>query len=181
MAGVGLASVQGMREGPGEPSKSGEHGLSSGSSGAQRGSEIKSPARGKTETRGEGIVGSAQRGASDTQPVKRSGQSERAERSTTGQGASDTDELKSKSQSSWSEKRNQLNKSQGASKSGEKATTGQAIKGKDETNKSKKGESSTTGRGSHEKNERSTTAQGSSETEQNKTQGQHNEPNQMNR
>jgi hypothetical protein len=57
MAGVGLASAQGMREGPGEPSKSGEHGLSSGSSGAKHESEIKSPARGKTETRGEGIVG----------------------------------------------------------------------------------------------------------------------------
>lgn len=184
MAGVGLASAQGMREGPGEPSKVGEHGLSSGSSGAQHGSETKSPARGKTETRGrgEGIGGSAQRGASDHSLSKGQAKSERGERSTTGQSASDKGELKSKSQRSG-ERDKLKSKSQGTAKSDEKATTGQAIKEKDETNKSsaKKDERSTTGRPSHEKNERSTTGQGSSESGQNKAQSQHNEPNQMNR
>jgi peptidoglycan hydrolase-like protein with peptidoglycan-binding domain len=182
MAGVGLASAQGMREGPGEPSK-GEHGLSSGSFAAQHEKEVKSPARGKTGTHGEGI-GSAQRGASDHDLSKGQAKSERAEKSTTGQGASDENELKSKTQSSRSGERDELkSKSPGAAKSGEKATTGQAIKEKDGTHKNsaRKGESSTTGQASHEKNERSTTGQGTSESGQNKTQNQHNEPSQMNR
>jgi hypothetical protein len=183
MAGVGLASAQGMREGSGEPSK-GEHGLSSGSSAAQHGNEAKSPARGKTGTHGEGIGGSAQRGSSDDDLSKSQAKSERAQKSTTGQGASDKNELKSKTQSSRSGERDELkSKSPGAAKLGEKATTGQAIKEKDGTHKSsaKKGESSTTGQTSDKKNERSTTGQGSSESGQNKAQNQHNEPSQMNR
>jgi Putative peptidoglycan binding domain/Protein of unknown function (DUF1236) len=155
MAGVGLASAQGMRDVP----SAGERGASSnssdqmapGKSGSHR--EMKGGAeRGKSET--SEPRGQAQRGPSDKDMSKGQAKSERHERSTTGQGASDKDELKSKS-----------------SAKPEKSTTGQAVKDstkdKADTGKSaaeKKSEKSTTGQASKDKTEKSTTGQGSTDT-----------------
>ena len=160
MAGVGLASAQGMRDAPGA---AGDRGASSGSSdqmtpgasGSKR--EMKGSAeRGKSEK--SEPRGQAQRGQSDKDTGKGQAKTESHERSTTGQGASDKDELKSKS----------------SAKPAEKSTTGQATKEKakesakdkadSKSSVSKKDEKSTTGQASKDKTEKSTTGQGSSDT-----------------
>src|SRR6188472_1644645 len=165
MAGVGLASAQGMRDVP----SAGDRGASSGSSdqmkpgasGSQRemkGKQGKAEKSEKSEMRGQ-----AQQGPSDKNMSKGQAKSERPEKSTTGQGASDKDELKSKS----------------SAKPAEKSTTGQtakdsakhsakdSAKDKADTGKSaadRKNEKSTTGQALKDKTEKSTTGQGSSDT-----------------
>jgi len=121
VAGVGLASAQGMREGVGGTGGAAEHGMSSGSSGAkQGGAEVQS--KGKAETRGAGAAEHSRGQAQSAQPGKdrMSGQA-KPERSTTGRGSSEKDELKAKS----SQKDELKAKSQGSPKTGEKSTTGQ--------------------------------------------------------
>ncbi len=149
MAGVGLASAQGMRD---VPSSANDHGASSGSSsqmtpgasGSHREMNGTQGKREKSETRGQ-----AQRGPSDKDMSKGQAKSERHERSTTGQGASDKAEPKSKS----------------SAKPAGKSTTGQAAKDKADSKSSagKKAEKSTSGQASKDKTEKSTTGQGSSD------------------
>src|SRR6185503_3151916 len=147
MAGVGLASAQGMRDVPsaserGASSNSSDQ-MTPGKSGSHR--EMKGAAeRGKSEK--SEPRGQAQRGPSDKDMSKGQAKSERHERSTTGQGASDKDELKSKSSAKPAEK------------PAKKSTTGQAdkdsTKDKADTGKSaaeKKSEKSTTGQASKDK------------------------------
>src|SRR5262249_28440916 len=86
VAGVGLASAQGMREGVGGTGGAAEHGMSSGSSGAkQGGAEVQS--KGKAETRGAGAVEHSPGQGQGAQPgeERMSGQ-EKPEGSTTGGG-----------------------------------------------------------------------------------------------
>ena len=97
MAGVGLASAQGMREGVGRAAGGGaeQHGTSPGSPAAksQGGAEIQS--KGKA---GNARPGCERAKGSGAQPEKTrmSGQA-KPERSTTGQGSSEKDELNTKS------------------------------------------------------------------------------------
>ena len=156
MAGVGLASAQGMRD---VPSGASDRGASSsttssdqmkpGASDSQR--QMKGAAeRGKSETRGQ-----AQQGPSD-KDMKGQAKSERPDRSTTGQGASDKDGLKSKSSAKPAEK------------PAERSTTGQAAKDsakdKADTKSSASKKDETTGQASKDKTEKSTIGQGSSDT-----------------
>jgi hypothetical protein len=158
MAGVGLASAQGMRDAPGS---AGDRGASSGSSsemapGASGSHRDGAPTRGKKETSGEQPKGKGH--------IER-GQAQRGERSTTGQATSDKEELSKSPQGSKAGDKDGLKtRSRGAEKSGEKkSTTGQATKDQpDSKGSAKKGESTTTGQAP--KNERSTTGQGSSDT-----------------
>lgn len=149
MAGVGLASAQGMRDGPGSAS---DRGASSGSSDQMKPGAAERGKSDKSQTRGQ-----AQQGPSD-KDMKGQAKSERPDRSTTGQGASDKDGLKSKSSAKPAEK------------PVERSTTGQAAKdsAKDKadtkSSASKKDEKSTTGQASKDSNEKSTTGQGSSDT-----------------
>src|SRR5262252_2141987 len=144
MAGVGLASAQGMREGTSGTAGAGaeQHGTSSASPAAksQGGAEIKS--KGSAETRGQATGATEQKAQAPqrAQPDKNrmSGQT-KPERSTTGQGSSDKDELKAsgkenlKTKSSGkedlkarsSEKENLKAKGQGSAKTNERSTTGQ--------------------------------------------------------
>ena len=175
MAGVGLASAQGMRDAPGSagdrgasssqmtPDSSGSHREMKGA--AERGKNTKNT---KSETRGQVQGerqmnrGQAQRGPSDKDMSKGQAKSERPERSTIGQGASEGP------------------KSKRSAKPPEKSTTGQATKDKADTGKSAAGqkdeksttgqapkyntEKSTTGQASKDKAEKSTTGQGSSDS-----------------
>ena len=137
MAGVGLASAQGMRDGP---SNANDRGASSGSSsqmtpsasGSHReinGKQGKAEKSEKSEKSGQ-----AQRGPSDTDKDELKSKSSAkpaekpAEKSTTGQATKDSAKDKSDSKSS-------------ASKKGKTSTTGQAPK--DTTEKSTTGQSST--------------------------------------
>jgi hypothetical protein len=145
MAGVGLASAQGMRDVP----SAGERGASSnssdqmapGKSGSHR--EMKGTAdRGKSEK--SEPRGQAQRGPSDKDMGKGQAKSDRPERSTTGQGASDKDELKSKSSAKPAEKPADRSTAKDKADSGKSAAE-------------RKSEKSTTGQASKDKTERSTT------------------------
>jgi murein L,D-transpeptidase YcbB/YkuD len=148
MAGVGLASAQGMREGTsGTPGAGAEqHGTSSASPAAksQGGAEIKS--KGSSETRGRATGATEQKAQAPqrAQPDKNriSGQT-KPERSTTGQGSSDKDELKA------SGKENLKTKSSGKEDLKARSSERENMKAK--------------GRGSAKTNERSTTGQGTSE------------------
>ena len=164
MAGVGLASAQGMRDVPGSAN---DRGASSGSSSQMHGKSEKSETRGQAQSQGHMDRSQAQRGPSDKDAAKGHAKSER---STTGQGPSDKDEL-SKSPSAQSSKGKNADelKSKSTAKPAEKSTTGQAAKdsAKDKADKSsasKKNEKSTTGQASKDKDEQSTTGQSSSDT-----------------
>lgn len=162
MAGVGLASAQGMRD---TPSGAGDHGASSsqmspGASGSHsetKGAQGKADKAEKSETRGQAQSerqmdrGQAQRGQSDKNMSKGQAKSEGKERSTTGQGASDKEELSKSPSAQSSTGKNAEPKSKSSSKPAEKSTTGQASKDKADTGKNaatKKNEPSTTGQGS---------------------------------
>src|SRR6478736_3990686 len=130
MAGVGLASAQGMRDVP----SAGDRGASSGSSdqmkpgasGSQRemkGKQGKAEKSEKSETRGQ-----AQQSASDKDELKSKSSAKPAEKSTTGQAAKDSAKDKADTGKSAADRKN------------EKSTTGQAPKDKTEK--------STTGQGS---------------------------------
>ena len=107
MAGVGLASAQGMRDAPGNTNdRSASSGSSSqmtpgasGSQGEMKGKQGKAEKSEKSEPRGQ-----AQQGPSRQEYEKGQAKSERPARSTTGQGASDKDELKSKSSAKSADK-----------------------------------------------------------------------------
>jgi putative peptidoglycan binding protein len=166
MAGMGLASAQGMRDVPGSANDRGD---SSGSSSQMHGKSEKTETRGQAQSQGHMDRSQAQRGPSDKDAAK--GQA-KSERSTTGQGASEKDEL-SKSPSAQNSKGKNADelKSKSSAKPAEKSTTGQAAKDsakdKADTGKSsasKKDKRSTTGQASKDKNEKSTIGQSSSDT-----------------
>jgi hypothetical protein len=146
LAGVGLASAQGMRDVPG----AGDRGaattssdqMTPGASGSHREMNSTHGKAQKSETRGQ-----AQRGKSDMGKSESQAKSDRPERSTTGQASSDKDEL-SKSPSSRTSKAS-------------KGKNADEMKSKSSANK--KSEKSTTGQASKDKSEKSTTGQGSSE------------------
>ena len=154
MAGVGLASAQGMRDAPGS---AGDRGASSSqmtpdASGSHREMKRAQGKAEKSETRGQ-----AQRGPSGKDIMKGQAKSEQPQRSTTGQGASEepkaSKELKSRS----------------SAKPAEKSTTGQATKdlatGKaTKSSAGKANEKSTTGQASQDKSGKSTTGQASPDT-----------------
>src|SRR5262245_29134016 len=148
MAGVGLASAQGMRDAPGSAGDRGAPSSqmkpdSSGSHHEMKGTQGKAEKSQKSEPRGQ-----AQQGPSGKDLNKGQAKGERPERSTTGQGAPEKPKSKSSAKP-------------------ERSTTGQATKDKADTGKSaagQKDEKSTTGQASKEKTERSTTGQGSSDT-----------------
>ncbi|HEY7231307.1 MAG TPA: peptidoglycan-binding protein [Pseudolabrys sp.] len=154
MAGVGLASAQGMRDVPGAdrgaaPTSSDQ--MKPGASGSHREMNSTQGKAQKSETRGQ-----AQRGPSNGDMDKRQAKSHRPERSTTGQ-ASDQDEL-SKSPSSRTSKGRKADEMKSRSSAKDSA--------KDKANSkssAKKDEKSTIGQASKEKSEKSTTGQGSSE------------------
>jgi hypothetical protein len=93
MAGVGLASAQGMRDVPGSANDRGASSSPASSDHMTPGKSGKGAERGKSEkseTRGQ-----AQRGPSDKDMSKGQAKSERPEKSTSGQGGAGKDELKS--------------------------------------------------------------------------------------
>jgi peptidoglycan hydrolase-like protein with peptidoglycan-binding domain len=153
MAGVGLASAQGMRDAPGSAGDRGAPSSqmtpdSSGSHREMKGGQDKAEKSLKSETRGQ-----AQQGPS-RKDMKGQAKSESHERSTTGQGASDKEDL-SKSpntQGSKAGNKDEL-KSKSSSKPAEKSTKGQAA---GDSAKDKAGKNAAS-----QKNERSTTGQGS--------------------
>src|SRR5215475_10659337 len=150
MAGVGLASAQGMREGAGGSAGgtvgAEQHGTSGspaakthGGASAQSGAEIQN--KGKSETRGQGAT---EQKAQGSQAEKgRMSKQAKPERSTTGQGSSERDNMKA------SGKENQKTKSSGKEDMKAKSSEKENLK--------------TKGHGSAKTNERSTTGQGTSE------------------
>ena len=169
MAGVGLASAQGMREGVGGADGGGaeQHGTSSGSPGAksQGGAEIQS--KGKAETRGHGANEQKAQGA---QPEKNrvSGQT-KPERSTTGQGSSEKDELNSKSSGKENLKTKNSGKEDLKARSSEKKDLNSKASAKDPA---KTGERSTTGQGTSEKTDAKGAADSKSQTQEKPAAGQ---------
>jgi hypothetical protein len=148
MAGVGLASAQGMRDVPGAGDRgatatSSDH-MKPGASGSHREMNSTHGKARKSETRGQAQRGRSNGDISKDDMGKGQAKSDRPERSTTGQASSDKDEL-SKSPSSHTSKgknADEMKSKSSASKKGEKSTTGQASKDKSEK--------STTGQGSSE-------------------------------
>ena len=169
MAGVGLASAQGMREGVGGAAGGGaeQHGTSSGSPAAksQGGAEIQS--KGKAETRGQGANEQKAQGA---QPVKTrmSGQA-KPERSTTGQGSSEKDELNTKSSGNENLKTKNSSKEDIKARSSEKKDLNSKASAKDSA---KTGERSTTGQGTSEKTDTKGATDSKSQTQEKPAAGQ---------
>ena len=159
MAGIGLASAQGLREG-GSAGGS-ERGMSSGSSQMSPGSGT---AQRGSETRGEGAADHKASSQSDRQMNREhvqgegskkatSGQaSDRREKSTTGQGSAEKSE--STKGSASKEESNSKNENKAEGKHEGMTNT------RSSTQNSKKNEKSTTGQASSDKNERSTAGQG---------------------
>jgi peptidoglycan hydrolase-like protein with peptidoglycan-binding domain len=160
MAGIGLASAQGLREG-GSAGGS-ERGLSSGSSQVSPGSGA---AQGGSETRGEGAADHKARSQSDRQMNREhvqgegskkgtSGQaSDRQEKSTTGQGSAEKSESTKGSASKEESNSKNANKAEGKHEG--------MANSRSSAQDSKKNDKSTTGQASPDKNERSTAGQGS--------------------
>jgi hypothetical protein len=171
MAGIGLASAQGLREGGSAGgSERGTSQMSPGSGTAQRGSE----------TRSEGAADHKARSQSDRQMKQEhvegegskkatSGQAnDRQERSTTGQGSAEKSESAKGSASKEESKSKDEDKAEGKSKG---MTTGQTST-KGSTQGANRGEKSATGKASPEKNEQSTGGQGPRGGGDNKAQSQ---------
>ncbi len=101
MAGVGLASAQGIREGGSAAGGAEQHSMPSGSPAAksQGGAEIQS--KGEAETRGQapGKGAIEQKAQAPQRDKSRMSDQAKPERSTTGQGSSEKDEPKAKSSS----------------------------------------------------------------------------------
>jgi len=157
MAGVGLASAQGIREGGSAAGGAEQHSMPSGSPAAksQGGAEIQS--KGEAETRGQapGKGAIEQKAQAPQRDKSRMSDQAKPERSTTGQGSSEKDEPKAKSSS----KEDLKSKSSGAdelkSKSKSSAKEDLKAKGQDSAKDSAKGSAKT--------NERSTTGQATSD------------------
>ena len=156
MAGVGLASAQGMREGASGTAGGGaeQHGTSSGSpaTSSQGGTDIQS--KGKAETRGQatGQGATEQKAQAPQRDKSRMSDQAKPERSTTGQGSSERDELKAKS----SGKEDMKSRSSGADelKSKSRSSAKEDLKAKGQgsaKDSSKTNERSTTGQGTSDK------------------------------
>ena len=152
MAGVGLASAQGIREGGSAAGGADQHSMPSGSPAAksQGGAEIQS--KGQAETRGQapGKGAIEQKAQAPQRDKSRMSNQARPERSTTGQGSSQKDELKTKTSGKEDLKAKSSDELKSKSKSSAKEDL--KAKGQDSAKDSAKGSAKT--------NERSTTGQG---------------------